>query len=152
MLFNKFLPDLPTDIVCTAVVGDSVLSVGRAAGGTGNGLTVDVVVKSQHSRSGNSLQRTSCKAPKIANHMLRQQERIFKFFILNRVMTLPVMTTMQTQRNVQMLTNNSCCCVKNGGDDGCGGGGGGGGGGAAVDDETRGPQATLTPQPMLLLS
>uniref|UniRef100_A0A1A9ZWQ9 Uncharacterized protein n=1 Tax=Glossina pallidipes TaxID=7398 RepID=A0A1A9ZWQ9_GLOPL len=140
---RKSLPDLPTDIVCTAVVGDSVLSVGRAAGGTGNGLTVDVVVKSQHSRSGNSLQRTSCKAPKIANHMLRQQERIFKFFILNRVMTLPVMTTMQTQRNVQMLTNNSCC-VNNGGDGGCGG--------AAVDDETRGPQATLTPQPMLLLS
>lgn len=39
------------------VADDSDLSVGRAGGGNGNGPTVDVVVKSQHSRSGNSLQR-----------------------------------------------------------------------------------------------
>lgn len=39
------------------VADDSDLSVGRAGGGSGNGPTVEVVVKSQHSRSGNSLQR-----------------------------------------------------------------------------------------------
>lgn len=44
--------------VSTAVVADdSDLSVGRAGGGKGSGPTVEVVVKSQHSRSGNSLQR-----------------------------------------------------------------------------------------------
>lgn len=87
-----YLPDLPVGIVCTAVVADNVLSVGRTTGGTGKGLTVDVVVKSQHSLSGNSLQRTNCKAPNImANHRLRQQEeRIFKFFILKRVMLMTI--------------------------------------------------------------
>lgn len=98
------LPDLPVGIVCTAVVADNVLSVGRATGGTGRGLTVEVVVKSQHSLSGNSLQRTNCKAPNMANHRVRQHEdedKIFKFFILKRVMML-MMPPPQTTLTIRM--------------------------------------------------
>lgn len=87
----SYLPDRPTDIVCTATVADSDLSVGRAAGGTGSGPTVEVVVRSQHSRSGNSLQRTKCSTPKSATQVLRQQQvSIFKFFILKRVISPPL--------------------------------------------------------------
>lgn len=86
-----YLPDRPTDIVCTAVVADSDLSVGNAAGGTGSGPTVDVVVRSQHSRSGNSLQRTKCSTPNRATQVLRQQQvSILRFFILKRVILPPL--------------------------------------------------------------
>lgn len=85
---TTYLPDRPTDIVCTATVADSDLSVGTAAGGTGSGPTVEVVVRSQHSRSGNSLQRTKCNTPKRATQVLRQQQvSIFRFFILKRVIS-----------------------------------------------------------------
>jgi len=83
------LPDRPmARSVSKAVVAEeSDLSVGSAAGGMGSGPTVEVVVRSQHSRSGNSLPCARCRAPpKRTTHRLRQQERIFRFFMRKRVM------------------------------------------------------------------
>lgn len=61
ILSLSYLPDRPMvrfrSVSKAVVADDSDLSVGRAGGGNGNGPTVEVVVKSQHSRSGNSLQR-----------------------------------------------------------------------------------------------
>jgi len=86
-----YLPDRPIvrfrSVSKAVVADDNDLSVGRAGGGRGKGPTVEVVVKSQHSRSGNSLHRAKCRAqPKSVTQTLRQQDRIFKFLIRKRVM------------------------------------------------------------------